>query len=329
MKTAILLGLVCAMLQAQGAPPQVTRKQATVSHRVEPEYTGAARAAQLQGTATVYVEIAASGAPQQIHVVQGLGLGLDEKAEDAVKQWTFAPATENGEPVLSAEAVEVRFAQPGAVWRMPRAAYTVDRRGRFKPSQVVVRPVLSRYVQPSPQACEGASGTAAIEFSIDSTGTPAGVHAFDPLHESGMVNVAIGSAAIEAVQSWRFQPATLDGKPVAEKASVELECGNPEPPIPASAYLAGRGLTRPQLAQKVEPEYSEPARRAKLQGVVVLYIVVDAGGHPTNVAVMKRLGMGLDEKAIEAVLRWRFVPGLKNGRPVAVAATVEVNFRLL
>lgn len=94
-------------------------------------------------------------------------------------------------------------------------------------------------------------------------------------------------------------------------------------------YRAGNGVSQPQLISKVEPEYSEEARKAKHQGVVVLQIVVDAKGNAVNSRVIRSLGLGLDEKALEAVAKWKFKPGYKDGKPVAVAATVEVNFRLL
>ncbi len=94
-------------------------------------------------------------------------------------------------------------------------------------------------------------------------------------------------------------------------------------------YRIGGGVSSPQLVFKVEPEYSEEARKAKFQGTVVLYVVVDEKGMPRDLKVVRPLGLGLDEKAIEAVTKWRFKPGYKDGRPVAVAATIEVNFRLL
>jgi len=91
----------------------------------------------------------------------------------------------------------------------------------------------------------------------------------------------------------------------------------------------GRGVTPPQLLYKVEPEFSEDARKAKHQGVVVLSIEVDANGNVRNIRVQQGLGLGLDEKATEAVSRWRFRPGLFDGKPVATEATVQVNFQLL
>jgi periplasmic protein TonB len=78
----------------------------------------------------------------------------------------------------------------------------------------------------------------------------------------------------------------------------------------------------------VEPQYTEEARAAKFQGTVTLYAEITPDGTATNIRVLHSLGLGLDEKAIEAVKQWRFKPGQKDGKPVTVAATIEVNFRL-
>jgi len=94
-------------------------------------------------------------------------------------------------------------------------------------------------------------------------------------------------------------------------------------------FKVGGGVTAPALIYKVEPEYSEEARKAKYQGTVVLYVEVDPAGHAKNLRIVRSLGLGLDEKAMEAVNKWKFKPGYKDGKPVTVAATIEVNFRLL
>ena len=95
------------------------------------------------------------------------------------------------------------------------------------------------------------------------------------------------------------------------------------------AYTIGGEVSAPVLTSKVEPEYSEEARKAKYSGVVLLTVIVDENGVPRNIRVVRPLGLGLDEKAIEAVQRWRFRPGLRHGKPVPVEAVVEVSFRLL
>ena len=91
----------------------------------------------------------------------------------------------------------------------------------------------------------------------------------------------------------------------------------------------GGAAVAPVLLYKVEPEFSEEARKAKYQGTVLLTIEVGEDGKPHAVRVIRGLGLGLDEKAIEAVSRWKFRPAMRNGRPVRAPATIEVNFRLL
>ncbi|MGO9257060.1 MAG: energy transducer TonB [Bryobacteraceae bacterium] len=99
--------------------------------------------------------------------------------------------------------------------------------------------------------------------------------------------------------------------------------------VGGGAFRVGGGVSAPVLLSKVEPEYSEEARKAKYQGTVLLYIEVDPSGKAVNIRVVRSLGLGLDEKAIDAVKKWKFKPGYKNGTPVTVQATIEVNFRLL
>jgi TonB family protein len=79
---------------------------------------------------------------------------------------------------------------------------------------------------------------------------------------------------------------------------------------------------------QVEAEFSDEARRAKYQGVCLIQLIVDVHGDPLNPRVQRALGMGLDEKAMEAVRKYKFKPAMKDGKPVPVMITVEVNFRL-
>lgn len=84
----------------------------------------------------------------------------------------------------------------------------------------------------------------------------------------------------------------------------------------------------PRLVYKQEPVYSDLARWAAFQGTVVLVIKVDVDGRAKEVRLLRSIGFGLDEKAVNAVQAWEFEPGQKNGEPVPVCAEVEVNFRL-
>jgi len=91
----------------------------------------------------------------------------------------------------------------------------------------------------------------------------------------------------------------------------------------------GGGISAPIPLNSVEAEFSDEARRAKYQGVVLVSLIVDAQGYPQNPRVIRALGMGLDEKALEAVRKYRFKPAMKDGKtPVAVYLNVEVNFHL-
>jgi len=98
---------------------------------------------------------------------------------------------------------------------------------------------------------------------------------------------------------------------------------------PPGIFPAGKkGVTVPQVIYNPEPSFSDEARKAKVQGVVLLLLVVGKDGRPYDIRVGQSLGMGLDEKAIEAVGRWRFKPATLNGQPVATQIAVEVDFHL-
>jgi periplasmic protein TonB len=90
----------------------------------------------------------------------------------------------------------------------------------------------------------------------------------------------------------------------------------------------GGGVSAPVLIYSVDPEFSDEARRAKYQGVCVVSLIVDAQGNPQNIQIARALGMGLDEKAVEAVRQYKFKPAYFKGKPVPVYINVEVNFRI-
>jgi TonB family protein len=93
-------------------------------------------------------------------------------------------------------------------------------------------------------------------------------------------------------------------------------------------FHVGGGVSAPRPIYDPDPEYSEEARRAKYQGTVLLWVIVGSDGRPRDIRVQRSLGMGLDEKAIEAVRQWKFEPSMKEGHPVAVQVNIEVSFRL-
>ena len=90
-----------------------------------------------------------------------------------------------------------------------------------------------------------------------------------------------------------------------------------------------RGVTAPVVIYQVEPEYPDEARKARFQGSVLVAVEVDEQGLVRSVRIMKPAGLGLDEKALEAVKKWRFRPATRDGHPVSVPASIEVSFHLL
>jgi TonB family protein len=117
---------------------------------------------------------------------------------------------------------------------------------------------------------------------------------------------------------WQAYFAKQEGKP-----QTALKTKNRRVP-----FRVGGGISAPHVSYAPDPEYSEEARKAKYMGTIVLYLVVDSSGTPGDVQIMRPLGLGLDEKAVNAVSSWRFRPAEKDGEPVPVAINVEVNFHL-
>jgi bla regulator protein blaR1 len=137
--------------------------------------------------------------------------------------------------------------------------------------------------------------------------------------------VAIGTGAVAAPII-----AGLIKAPVATAQSTQAnrESASSNFADPQQIYHVGGDVSAPQLVYMPDPEYTEKARRAKYQGACVISTVVDAQGNPTQVLVVRHLGMGLDKKAVEAVKKYRFTPAMRLGNPVAVQVNIEVNFRV-
>jgi TonB family protein len=117
-----------------------------------------------------------------------------------------------------------------------------------------------------------------------------------------------------------------------ETRAREVQTGRPRLPareLSANVYKVGGGVTAPALVFKREPEYTEGARAGAIQGTTILSVDIGPDGIARNFQVERSLEPSLDQKAIEAVQQWQFRPGAKDGQPVTVRATIEVNFRLM
>ena len=165
-------------------------------------------------------------------------------------------------------------------------------------------------------------------------------------------------SALDAFRQWTYKPFLLNGQPVEVETTiivvynlpdwVSSQNGAEQTPVPEAIkqnmqkaqaraeqeYKDGRivpmqiggDVTTPVVIWQPSPEYTEEARKAKFEGTVTVSLIVNNAGIPLNVHVTKGVGMGLDEKAVEAVKQYRFKPAMQNGKPVAVFMNVEVNF---
>jgi TonB family protein len=157
----------------------------------------------------------------------------------------------------------------------------------------------------------------------------------ETIHFDGLIPVS--AAAKEAVIKLERAPQTPSVAPpatavppraVAPQPVLKELPPQPGPIVVRGVYSAPGHLPDPVPIYKPDPAYTEEARKAKLQGVVVLWIIVNASGAVTDYEVVKPLGLGLDEKAVEIVKTWKFKPAMIDGSPVPVRILVEVPFRL-
>jgi TonB family protein len=116
----------------------------------------------------------------------------------------------------------------------------------------------------------------------------------------------------------RAPPSTPLGAGPGPSATFKV-CGAKNPPPCA---------TPPRAIKSPNPDYSKEARKKNIEGTAVLWLIVGVDGLPRDIRIARPVGYGLDEKAIEAVKKWRFKPSTMDGHPVAVQINVEVTFRL-
>jgi TonB family protein len=175
---------------------------------------------------------------------------------------------------------------------------------------------------------QGVQGTVVVEVKLDANGNVSDAHVVSGPDE-------LRNAVLQSVLQWHLMK-TLAGSTRQVTISFSLPAEGSQPGVAGGAggevsavFRVGNGVTAPVVLYRKEPEYTEEARKAGYHGTVLLYVEVDPSGKATNIRVQHSLGTGLDEKAIEAVKQWKFKPGYKDGKPVTVAATIEMNFRLL
>jgi TonB family protein len=130
--------------------------------------------------------------------------------------------------------------------------------------------------------------------------------------------------ALSSVQQWTLSPGTRLGTPITVYAQVDV----PFSLASANALRMGPGMVPPSPQYRVEPQYTDAARRAGYKGTVAVQLIVKKDGTVTILRVVQGLGLGLTDSALDALKEWKFNPGQKDGQAVDVALNVEVNFNL-
>jgi TonB family protein len=184
------------------------------------------------------------------------------------------------------------------------------------PESTVVPPQVIATTGPLYAAIEG---TVTLEASVDVQGNVRILRVVKGL------NPDLDARAIEAVMNWKFAPALKDGVAVSAVTQIDVDFKLPPNPLP---LRVGGDVRPPMVIHRVEPQYSEEARKVRAQGTVVLEAIIRKDGSVDIVRVVRSIGYGLDASAIEALKQWVFKPGTKNGDPVDIAINIEVNFNL-
>jgi TonB family protein len=315
---------------SQTLPLQVIQEPPRL--KVEAPYTEEARLAGLEGSVLLTGTITEDGSFQNLKVDRSLGLGLDEQAIAAAAQSRFSAGRRRAQPVT----LPVDFVLPSkqSRWHLVGVEFQVPAgasRPTFAAADYPLGPGLSlaAYDEASLLAAIGRGASATVSFDIDERGYPG--H-FVIVKNSEDV---WGPEAVMLIQSWRFHPGMKAGAPVTVPCTLSLVWG---PEDFTSGAIAGQvaqlyspppqTVTPWRVISKLDPVYTEEARRAGVEGTVDVAMTVDEQGMPQNVRAITSLGAGLTESAQEAVSQWRFEPAIINGRPVAEQAVVRVDFRL-
>jgi TonB family protein len=282
---------------------------AVVLRSAEPDYSEEARKAKFQGTVVLSLVVDEKGIPRDIRVIRPLGLGLDEKAIEAVQKWRFQPGRKNGRAVPVVADAQVNFRLRPEAKPDP------------KPSNpaAVVAPKVTRKVEPvySPEAREARrEGVVKLAFVVNTEGVPQSIRVVSGL------GYGLDEKAVEALRLWRYQAATRDGRPEEFPLEVELPFR-----LPANRLSVGGNIQAANLIQRVAPAYPPLAKQARIQGTVRFTAVIGTDGLVQSLQLVSGHPL-LVPSATEAVKQWRYNPTLVNGAPVEVLTTIDVNFTL-
>lgn len=301
----------------------------TLVETSSPTYSDEALRAELEGVVMVQAVVGADGYAHEPRVLKPLGLGLDERAIEAVRAWRVNPAVLSGITEAMPASIPVPFVLPskrsrwhliGVEWKTPEGGERAQFLSTSYPEGAGVS--AGAYEQAAIVHAIERHGMAAISFDIDTQGVPGN---FAVLEQSEKV---WGGEAIEVLKPWRFTPARLNGAAVGSSGVMRFAWGKR-----AWDERTVLAMASPQRVADFTPaaligEYSEEGARAGIEGVVEVSFVLDAEGKPQNTHVVRGLGHGLDEKALEAISKINLRFNGESPKVDGVEQTLGVRFRL-
>jgi TonB family protein len=327
---------------------------------IEPDYSDEARLAGLEGTVQVSVTVAEDGTPGNPEIARSLGLGLDEKAIEAVKRWHFTPDAHK--TLLLNIPVDFVLSDKQSRWHLTSVTFELPEgasRPVFVSAKYPLGSGLALDVGPSPideariVAAVGRQAWAIVSFDVDEHGIPRNFEAPDASVDLWK------NQAIALVSRWRFTPAMKDGKPVSVRGTLELIWGQrnlsaaqltrlrpemearveppsspsispitfPPPPPGVERIALSPSAQFDNLIQRVVPKFPTAAGQSGMSGVVLFEVLIGIDGH-VHQAFPVTPGSAFIPEATHALMQWVYRPATLNGQPVEVTTTVPVEVPL-
>jgi TonB family protein len=292
-------------------PPKLIKK-------VEPVYPDEARKAGIEGTVTVEATTDDRGRVQKVKILQSIP-ELDQAAVDAVKQWVYEPMIIDGKPHGIVFTITCRFsldkekkakAIEGGVTGTDKKP-AVHAMGEIKPPKLIkkVAPVF-----PDEARNAEIEGVVIVEATTDIYGRVINTKILRSIP-------ALDQAAMDAIKQWVYEPMIIDGEPRGIIFTVTCTFKLDEP------VRAIGDIKPPKLIKKVNAIYPEEARKAEIEGVVILEATTDIYGKVKKTRILRSIPE-LDQAAMDAVKQWVYEPMIIDGKPKGVIFTVTVSFRL-
>ena len=287
-----------------------------VLQKSEPEYPEEARIAAVDGSMRIALVVDSAGNPSDLKVIRPIGFGRDEAALQSIAPWKFKPGMKDGVAVPVETTIDASFKLPDKRDVLHMQSFVC------KQAEGAAGPRVVKSEHPSPPGRDE-TVSATISMDVDERGVPGNLHLVKLTKEKWENDV------IAAVREWRFLSSVNreDGNPLVTPCTLSFAWG--KTPVAASDYPIGNGGSTPRVITKVQPEFPMEAILARYEGKVGLMVIVDENGKGRDFKVIRAPGPGPDEKAMEAVSKWVFRPGMKDGQAAAVQTTIEVNFRIL